>query len=105
MHHGAGLRALLTQSGRTDAEADALIATLTRSGTEALAPAERAMLAYAHKLTVTPGEMTAADVAALRTHGFDDLAIHDICNIVAYFAYVNRIADGLGVELEARFEA
>lgn len=61
------------------------------------------MLAYALKLTHRPGEMTAADVESLRAAGFDDAAIHDICAIVAYFAFVNRIADGLGVELEDRF--
>jgi alkylhydroperoxidase family enzyme len=33
--------------------------------------------------------------------GFDDRAIHDICAITAYYAFVNRIADGLGVELES----
>ena len=36
---------------------------------------------------------------------FDDRAIHDICAIVAYFAFVNRMADGLGVELKPRFNA
>jgi alkylhydroperoxidase family enzyme len=41
-----------------------------------------------------------SDVDALRAAGFDDRAIHDICAITAYFAFVNRIADGLGVELE-----
>ena len=71
----------------------------------ALAPTEvdRAMLSYALKLTRAPCEMTAADVESLRAVGFDDVAIHDICTIVAYFAFVNRIADGLGVELEDRF--
>ena len=58
------------------------------------------MLDYAVKLTRTPGEMKAADVASLRRTGFDDRAIHDICVIAAYFAFVNRIAEGLGVELE-----
>ena len=59
------------------------------------------MLEYAEKLTRTPGAMAAADVAVLRAAGFDDRAIHDACTIVAYFAFVNRIADGLGVELES----
>ncbi len=68
-----------------------------------LAEADRAMLAYAEKLTRTPGAMGAADVAGLRAAGFDDLGIHDICSVTAYFAFVNRIADGLGVELEERF--
>lgn len=61
------------------------------------------MLDYAMKLTLHPEAMTAGDVEALRAAGFDDLAIHDICAITAYFAFVNRIADGLGVELEERF--
>jgi alkylhydroperoxidase family enzyme len=58
------------------------------------------MLEYAVKLTRAPGEMSAADTAALRGAGFDDRAIHDICAVAAYYAFVNRIADGLGVELE-----
>lgn len=59
------------------------------------------MLDYAAKLTRTPAEIGVDDIAALRAAGFDDRAIHDICAITAYFAFVNRIADGLGVELEA----
>ena len=58
------------------------------------------MLDYVLKLTVRPQAMEAADVDLLRRHGFDDRAIHDICSVTAYFAFVNRIADGLGVELE-----
>ncbi|MCK4578602.1 MAG: peroxidase [Candidatus Marinimicrobia bacterium] len=58
------------------------------------------MLAYARKLTLTPRGMTVEDVATLRQRGFDDRAIHDICAITAYFNFVNRIAHGLGVELE-----
>jgi uncharacterized peroxidase-related enzyme len=62
-----------------------------------------AMLGFAAKLTRTPGGMQADDVVGLRATGFDDRAIHDICAIAGYFAFVNRIADGLGVELEPRF--
>ena len=62
------------------------------------------MLDYAVKLTRTPGEVDEADVACLRDAGFDDLAILDICQIVCYFNYVNRLADGLGVELEDGWE-
>ena len=65
-----------------------------------MSAADQAMLDYALKLTRTPAEMAAEDVAALRAHGFDDRAIHDICSVVGYFAFVNRIANGLGVELE-----
>ncbi len=69
----------------------------------ALAAADRAMLDYAAKLTQTPSDVRAADIDRLRTAGFDDRGIHDICAIAAYFAFVNRIADGLGVDLEPRF--
>ena len=66
-----------------------------------MSESDRAMLDYAMKLTRTPGAMAREDVATLREHGFDDRAIHDICAVTAYFAFVNRIADGLGVDLEA----
>ena len=69
----------------------------------ALEPMDRAMLEYAHRLTVRPGDTGAADVASLRAAGFDDRGIHDLCLVAAYFAFVNRVADGLGVQLEARF--
>lgn len=65
-----------------------------------LAAADRAMLDYAVKLTLTPSGIVAEDVDSLRARGFNDAGIHDICAITAYFAFVNRIADGLGVELE-----
>ena len=69
------------------------------SGIE-LSAADRAMLDYAVKLTRAPFEIAAEDVEHLRTSGFDDRGIHDICAITAYYAFVNRIGDGLGVELE-----
>jgi len=59
------------------------------------------LLAYALQLTREPWSIRREDVEALRRHGFDDRAIHDACSIVAYYAFVNRIADGLGVEIEA----
>ncbi len=62
--------------------------------------AERAMLDYAVKLTREPASMVEADVEALRLRGFSDAAILDINLVTSYFAFVNRLADGLGVELE-----
>lgn len=58
------------------------------------------MLDYAVKLTLVPSRIVSSDVETLRDHGFEDRAIHDICAIASYYAFVNRIADGLGVELE-----
>ena len=58
------------------------------------------MLTYAEKLTLRPWEMEEADVVVLRDAGFSDAAILDINQVTAYYAYVNRLADGLGVPLE-----
>ena len=83
------------------ADQEKLFSAITTDYTKAeLSTADMAMLKYAKKLTLEPAAMSAADVNDLRAHGFDDLAIHDICAITAYFNFVNRMADGLGVELE-----
>lgn len=61
---------------------------------------ERAICDYAVKLTHQPHAMEEADVGALRAAGLGDGEILDACQIAAYYAYVNRMAEGLGVELE-----
>ena len=44
--------------------------------------------------------MLSEHVDALREHGLDDRAISDAVQVVSYFSYINRVADGLGVDLE-----
>lgn len=44
--------------------------------------------------------MSEQDVMALRAVGLSDGEILDVCQVTAYYNYVNRLADGLGVELE-----
>jgi len=58
------------------------------------------MCEYVEKLTLRPWEMVEADVIALRKNGFSDSGILDINQVTGYYAYINRLADGLGVELE-----
>lgn len=65
-----------------------------------LSEADKAMLEYVAKLTLEPWNMQKADVIALRENGFTDAAILDINQVTGYYAFVNRLADGLGVELE-----
>lgn len=65
-----------------------------------LSAAELAFCAYAEKLTLTPAEMRESDVQSLRDLGWSDREIHDGCQVIAYFNYINRIADGLGVDPE-----
>lgn len=62
------------------------------------------MLEYALKLTLEPWNMVENDVENLRQSGFADTEILDINQITGYFAFVNRLADGLGVELEPFWE-
>jgi uncharacterized peroxidase-related enzyme len=63
----------------------------------ALEPRVRALCDYAVKLTRTPATVGAADVAELRAHGWDDAAIHDAIQVIAYFNYVNRVAESVGI--------
>ncbi len=93
-HHGAGLLRLT--------EDETLVKGLTEDYSSVdLPPADRAMLDYAAKLTRAPWTMERSDVEALRAAGFPDDAILDINQVTGYFAFANRLADGLGVELES----
>ena len=63
---------------------------------------ERGLVEYARVLTLAPSEVREANIHDLRACGLDDEAILDACQIVAYFNFVNRLAQGLGVALEAK---
>jgi uncharacterized peroxidase-related enzyme len=96
-HHAAGLVRLT----KNPTLARALIDDHT---TADVTPRQRAMLDYAAKLTRTPGEMVEADLAPMRAQGLTDRDILDVNQVTAYFAYVNRVADGLGVATDAYAE-
>ena len=68
--------------------------------TAGLGEADRALAAFADKLTREPSAATRDDLDRLRRHGFADADLHDAVQVVSYFNYINRIADGLGVDLE-----
>lgn len=63
-----------------------------------------AMLDYAVKLTSDPCNVTKRDFLIVRKAGFKDDQILDIVQVAAYFNYVNRLACGLGVDLEDYWE-
>jgi alkylhydroperoxidase family enzyme len=52
------------------------------------------------KLTATPQRVGAADLVPLRATGLSDTDIHDLVQVIAYFNYITRIADGLGTDPE-----
>ncbi len=58
------------------------------------------MLEYASKLTARPSEITQDDLEYLRSVGFTDGDILAIVEVTSYYAYANRIVDGLGVSVE-----
>lgn len=93
-HHGEALRALT--------EDDELPAALERDPLAAPLDARQSTLVtYALKLTRFPHLVGEDDINLLRRVGLSDAAIHDAAAVTAYFNFVNRIALGLGVELEA----
>lgn len=56
---------------------------------------DRVILDFVEVLTLHPQEVTAETIQPLKDRGFSDRLLHDIVQVTAYFAYVNRIADGL----------
>jgi uncharacterized peroxidase-related enzyme len=65
----------------------------------------RALCDYAIKLTATPAEVGREDADLLRSHGWSDVAIHDAIQVVSYFNYINRVAEGVGIEDEPEWDA
>ncbi|MGH2995326.1 MAG: hypothetical protein ACRDN6_11045 [Gaiellaceae bacterium] len=60
----------------------------------------RALCDFAVRLTVQPAAVGIEDVETLRAHGWSDAAVHDAIQVIAYFNYINRVAEGVGIEPE-----
>ncbi len=58
----------------------------------------KAILKYAEKLTLHPDQMNESDVIILRNNGLTDEEILSVVLIINYFNFVNRVANGLGVD-------
>ncbi len=93
MHHGESLR----YASDDDALMDDILQGISKAN---ISNQEKVMLNYAKTLTEESYRITDKDIEDLRKAGFSDRDIFDINQVVAYFNYVNRIADGLGVTLE-----
>ena len=59
-----------------------------------------AMCNFAKKLTETPNQINKQDIELLKNYSLSDKDISHIVQIIAYFNYINRVADGLGLEPE-----
>ncbi len=65
-----------------------------------LSERERALCEFADKLTRLPGRIREEEVEKLRDAGLSDKDVLDAVEVIGYFNYINRIADGLGVDAE-----
>ncbi len=65
--------------------------------TAPLSERELAMLDYAAQLTEDAVKITPKDHERLRGLGFDDTGILQVTLIAAWFNYINRVADSLGI--------
>lgn len=95
VHHSA---ALVEETG------DASLPETVVSGLLDQVPARlQALLIYAIRLTVSPQTIQRADVEQLQRAGLTPREVIDANQVVAYFNYVNRVSEGLGVELESHW--
>ena len=96
-NHWANARHLIGDEARADAIEAAM---QSRDPAAVFDGRELALMQYAEKLTLAPGEMTSSDVEALRHAGLDDGEILEANQIIGYFNYVNRHLNGLGVSTD-----
>jgi uncharacterized peroxidase-related enzyme len=68
-----------------------------------ITPRQRAMLAFALKVSEASSEVGEDDYSALRAHGFDDEDIWDIGNISAFFCLSNRMANFISLKPNEEF--
>jgi len=93
-NHWANARHLMNDPAKADAVEKALQADTPEAVFDGV---ELALMRYAKKLTLTPGDMQASDVESLKQVGLSDGEILEANQIIGYFNYVNRLLNGLGV--------
>jgi uncharacterized peroxidase-related enzyme len=96
-NHWANARHLIGDDARADQIRAALDA---RAPAQAFDGRELALMNYAEKLTLNPGDLEESDVVNLRDNGLDDGEILEANQIICYFNYVNRSLNGLGVNTD-----
>ncbi len=63
------------------------------------------ILRYVQKLTSAPSRMTPADADAVYAVGWDDAALHTAVSVCALLNFMNRLVEGLGIEVPAGYHA
>ena len=88
-----------------DAIATRIEEVLQQDPSPALTDAENVLLAHVDRITAEPWSCREQHVVELRALGWTDEQIHGAVQVAAYFNYINRIADALGVDLEPEMPA
>lgn len=96
-HHKAALGNLIGDRSITDKIVSSMVGGDIQS---AFANGALAAMNYVRVLTLTPGDVTESWVVAMREAGLSDAEILEVNQVAAYFAYANRTAQGLGVEID-----
>jgi len=65
-----------------------------------LSPRERALCDFAVRLTHAAAQIEQSDVDALRAQGLTDTDVSDAIQVIGYFNYITRVADGVGIDDE-----
>ncbi len=94
LHHARSLAALLAD------DRPGVVKSLLNHDLGCLTDREQAIVSFVELLTTRPTEVDREDIDTLKAHGLCDLAVHDLVQVVGYFAYANRVVLGLGVEVE-----
>ena len=61
---------------------------------------QKAICYLAEKLTLNPGKIVKKDIQKIIDFGYVDKEVSEIVQIISYFNYINRVADGLGLQPE-----
>jgi uncharacterized peroxidase-related enzyme len=69
-----------------------------------LTPRQKALCKFAEMVTRAPAALRPQHLETLRLHGLSDRDILDAVGVIAYFNYINRIADALGIDPEPEMQ-
>jgi len=95
-HCASGMGKNLVEAGGEETLVEAIYADPLGASTGD--DAVDALLGHVRRIVLEPWEITENDIETLREHGWDDLDILDANNICAYYCYINRVANGLGLK-------
>ncbi|MEX0365326.1 MAG: peroxidase-related enzyme, partial [Ruegeria sp.] len=68
-------------------------------------PRQRAMLAFAERVTLASAQIEESDRQALRDHGLTDRDIWDLINVAAFFNMSNRVASATAMQPNPEYHA